>query len=67
MELVKTIKNNITIDWTLRESIQAKLRVAVKKVLRKHDYPSDKQTMAVKTVLEQANLICQEWVEASAL
>jgi len=36
-------------------------------VLRKHDYPSDKQTMAVKTVLEQANLICQEWVEASAL
>jgi len=67
MELVKTIKNNITIDWTLRESIQAKLRVAVKKVLKKHGYPSDKQTMAVKTVLEQANLICQEWVEASAI
>lgn len=67
MELVKTIKNNITIDWTLRESIQAKLRVAVKKVLRKHGYPTDKQTIAVKTVLEQANLICQEWVEASTM
>ena len=65
MELVKTIKNNITIDWTLRENIQAKLRVAVKKVLKKHGYPSDKQTIAVKTVLEQANLICQEWAEST--
>ena len=61
MELVKTIKNNITIDWTLRESVQAKLRVAVKKVLRKYGFPPDKQKIAVKTVLEQANRICEQW------
>jgi type I restriction enzyme R subunit len=64
MDLVKTIKKNITIDWTLRESIQAKLRVAVKRVLRKHGYPSNKQSIAVQTVLEQANRICEEWVES---
>ena len=61
MELVKTIKNNITIDWTLRESVQAKLRVAVKKVLRKYGFPPDKQKIAVKSVLEQANRICEQW------
>ncbi len=61
MELVKTIKNNITIDWTLRESVQAKLRVAVKKILRKYGFPPDKQKIAVKTVLEQANRICEQW------
>jgi type I restriction enzyme R subunit len=65
MELVKTVKN-ITIDWTLRESVQAKMRVAVKKILRQYGYPPDKEKLAVKTVLEQANRICEEWVEASA-
>ena len=63
MELVRTIKNNITIDWTLRESVQAKMRVAVKKILRQYGYPPDKEKLAVKTVLEQATRICENWAE----
>ncbi|MBI5458931.1 type I restriction endonuclease subunit R [Methanobacterium sp.] len=62
MELVKAIKSNITIDWTLRESVQAKMRVAVKRILKQYGYPPDKQKLAVKTVLEQANRVCEEWV-----
>jgi type I restriction enzyme R subunit len=63
IELAKTIRNNITIDWTLRENVQAKLRVAVKRILRAYGYPPDKQKKAVDTVLEQANLICRNWAE----
>ncbi|MEN6553877.1 MAG: type I restriction endonuclease subunit R [Methanobacterium sp.] len=61
MDLVKAIKSNITIDWTLRESVQAQMRVAVKKILRQYGYPPDKEKLAVKTVLEQANRVCEEW------
>jgi len=64
MELVKAIKNNITIDWTLRESVQAKMRVSVKRILKKYGYPPDKQKLAVKTVLEQATRVCEEWASA---
>jgi type I restriction enzyme, R subunit len=56
---VKTIRNNLTIDWTLKESVQAKLRVSVKRVLKQYGYPPDKQKKAVETVLEQANMICK--------
>lgn len=63
MELVKAIKNNITIDWTLRESVQAKMRVDVKKILRQFGYPPDKEKLAVKTVLEQATRVCEEWAK----
>lgn len=62
-ELVQTVKNNITIDWTLKESIQAKLKVMVKRILRKYGYPPDKQQKATETVLEQAALICKDWAE----
>lgn len=64
MELVRTVKNNITIDWTLRENVQAKMRVAIKKILRQYGYPPDKEKLAVKTVLEQATRICEEWIAA---
>jgi len=63
MELVQAIKSNITIDWTLRESVQAKMRVAVKRILKKYGYPPDKQKLAVKTVLEQATRVCEEWAK----
>lgn len=62
-ELVDTIRNNLTIDWTLRESVQAKLRVMVKRILRKYGYPPDKQKKATETVLEQAALICNVRIE----
>lgn len=62
-ELADTIRKNVTIDWTLKESIQAKLRVMVKRVLRKYGYPPDKQKKATDTVLEQAAMICKDWTD----
>ena len=56
-ELVQTVRDNLTIDWTRRENVRAKLRVLVKRVLRKHGYPPDKQESATRTVLEQAELL----------
>jgi type I restriction enzyme R subunit len=61
-ELVETVRNNVTIDWTVKESIRAKLRIMVKRILRKHGYPPDKQEKATQTVLEQAELLCKDWV-----
>jgi len=63
-ELVETVRKNVTIDWTLRENVRAQLRVLVKRILRKHGYPPDKQEKATQTVLEQAELLSQEWVAA---
>ena len=62
-ELVQTVRNNVTIDWTLKESVQAKLRVMVKRVLRKHGYPPDKEKKATETVLEQATMLCKDWAD----
>ncbi len=62
-ELVKTVRNNVTIDWTLRETVRAQLRVLVKRILRKHGYPPDKQEKATQTVLEQAEALSSEWAE----
>lgn len=62
-ELVQTVRNNVTIDWTLKESVQAKLRIMVKRILRKHGYPPDKEKKATDTVLEQATLLCKDWAE----
>lgn len=56
-ELVDTIRNNTSIDWTVRENVQARMRVAVKKILRKHGYPPDMQEKATETVLEQARMM----------
>jgi type I restriction enzyme R subunit len=59
-ELVRTVRANVTIDWTLRENVRAQLRVLVKRILRKHGYPPDKQEKATETVLEQAALLCAD-------
>jgi type I restriction enzyme R subunit len=59
-ELVQTVKNNVTIDWTVRENVQANLRRLVKRILRKYGYPPDKQEKATELVLEQAKLHA-EW------
>jgi type I restriction enzyme R subunit len=61
-ELVDTVRRNVSIDWTVKESVRAKLRTMVKRVLRKHGYPPDKQESATLTVLKQAELLCGEWV-----
>ena len=60
-ELVAMLRKNTTIDWTLRQSVQARLRVLVKKLLNKYKYPPDKQEQATKTVLEQAEILCKDW------
>ena len=60
-ELLKTIRENVTIDWAVKESARAKLRVIVKRILRKHGYPPDLQEKATQTVLQQAELLCSEW------
>ena len=60
-ELVETVRNNVTIDWTLRENVRAQLRVLVKRILRKHGYPPDKQEKATLTVLEQAEVLSELW------
>jgi type I restriction enzyme R subunit len=63
-ELVRTVRANVTIDWTLRENVRAQLRVLVKRILRKYGYPPDKQEKATETVLEQAALLSAEWATA---
>ena len=60
-ELVETVRNNTTIDWAIRENVRAHLRVLVKRVLRKYGYPPDKQDKATRTVLEQAEVLSEEW------
>jgi type I restriction enzyme, R subunit len=59
-ELVDTVHKNTSIDWTVKESVKAKLRTMVKRILRKHGYPPDKQEKATQTVLEQAELLCRD-------
>ena len=63
-ELVDTVRRNVTIDWTLRENVRAQLRVLVRRILRKHGYPPDKQEQATKTVLEQAEVLSAGWAAA---
>ncbi|MCY3986670.1 MAG: type I restriction endonuclease subunit R, partial [Candidatus Dadabacteria bacterium] len=61
-DLVETVQRNVTIDWTLRENVRANLRRLVKRILRKHGYPPDKQEKATQTVLEQAEVLSTNWV-----
>jgi len=58
--LTETIKQNASIDWTIKESVKAKLKVAVKRLLRKYGYPPDMQMLATETVLKQAEMIANE-------
>ena len=60
-ELVETVRNNVTIDWTLRESTRANLRSLVRRLLTRHEYPTDKQDKATQTVLEQAEVLSEGW------
>ena len=63
-ELVEKVRANVTIDWTVRESVRAKLRIMVKRILRAHGYPPDKQEKATLTVLEQAEVLSEGWAVA---
>lgn len=61
-ELVRTVRSNVSIDWTMRENVRSQLRVMVKRLLRKYGYPPDRHEKATQTVLEQAALLTELWV-----
>jgi type I restriction enzyme R subunit len=58
--LFEKVRENASIDWTIKESVRAKLKVIIKRTLRKYGYPPDMQLLATETVLEQAKLIANE-------
>jgi len=64
-ELVETVRKNVTIDWTVRESVRARIRTLVKRLLRKYGYPPDKQEKATLTILEQAEVLSKDWTVAA--
>jgi len=60
-ELAENLRKNLTVDWSQRESVQAKLRLMVKRILRKYKYPPDQQDAAVELVLQQAKALADAW------
>lgn len=60
VELTNTIQQNASIDWNIKASVRAKLKVAVKRLLRKYGYPPDMQLLATETVLKQAEKLAKE-------
>jgi len=65
-ELVERVKQNVTIDWQVRENARAQIRVLVKRLLRQFGYPPDMQQRATELVLEQAEVLCKDWSEPAA-
>jgi type I restriction enzyme R subunit len=62
-ELLKTVRNSTTIDWTIKESVQATLRRNIRRILRKFGYPPDLQEKAVDTVITQAKMLAEDLVK----
>ena len=60
-ELTENLRQNMTVDWSARESVRAKLRLMVKRILRKYKYPPDQQEAAVTLVLQQAEALGESW------
>ena len=60
---MKTFRANVTIDWTAEESVRAKVRVRVKRILRKYGYLPATEENATQTVLQQAELLCADWAD----
>jgi len=60
-ELTENLRKNLTVDWSARESVRAKLRLMVKRILRKYKYPPDQQEAAVELVLQQAQALGEAW------
>ena len=60
-ELTESLRQNVSVDWAVRDSVRAKLRLLVKRILRKYKYPPVKQDAVVQLILEQAESLCLEW------
>ena len=61
-ELTESLRQNLSVDWSQRESVRAKLRLMVKRILRKYKYPPDLQEAAVELVLQQAQALGEAWM-----
>ncbi|MDP3332374.1 MAG: type I restriction endonuclease subunit R [Methylococcaceae bacterium] len=61
-ELVESLRKNISVDWAVRDSVRASLRLLVKRILRKYKYPPDQQNEAVELVLQQAQALGEAWM-----
>ncbi|MNP83106.1 hypothetical protein D3C76_1819520 [compost metagenome] len=61
-ELTDSLRQNVTVDWSNRDSVRAKLRLLVKRILRKYKYPPDQQEEAAQLVLAQAETLCEAWI-----
>lgn len=61
-ELTDSLRQNVTVDWSSRDSVRAKLRLLVKRILRKYKYPPDQQEEAAQLVLAQAETLCEAWM-----
>jgi type I restriction enzyme R subunit len=62
-ELLQSVRSSTTIDWTIKESVQATMKRNIRRILKKYGYPPDKQEKAIKTVIEQAKLLAEELAE----
>ena len=67
MVLTASIRQNVTLDWTIKEAVRAKLRVIVKRLLKKYGYLPDMALLAAETVIEQAKQLAKELAEMSNL
>lgn len=61
-ELTENLRQNLSVDWSARESVRARLRIMVKRILRKYKYPPDQQEAAVELVLQQAKALGEMWM-----
>lgn len=61
-ELTESLRQNLTVDWSSRESVRAKLRIMVKRILRKYKYPPEQQEIAIELVLRQAQALGESWM-----
>jgi type I restriction enzyme, R subunit len=62
-ELLRAMRNNVTIGWTVSKNVQAQMRVMIKRILRRYGYPPDKQARATELVLEQEEGLYRDWAE----
>jgi type I restriction enzyme R subunit len=62
VELTENLRKNTTIDWAVRETVRARLRLMVKRILRKYKYPPDQEKRAIEIVLEQAETLSESWI-----
>ncbi|GAB4266040.1 type I restriction endonuclease subunit R [Thermincola ferriacetica] len=66
-ELADKVRRNATIDWTVKESVRARLMVLVRRTLNKYGYPPDKQRQAVETVMKQAEILADKWAASEMI